>query len=523
MAFKRVTVYSDARREFLALYPNRKQAILRPPGCKTWVSVSKHWPLPNEQIEKAIALETPDAVWGCRWGDETRFAVFDIDAGSKYHTAEELRKLTKGLETIRLISTVYRSSESGGWHVYLFFEKWQDCTEVQRTLKAWLAANGYEIRNGILEVFPSGNGLRLPLQSGFAWLNASGEVLQERGVLSVEQAVSLFVSDLNVRASDWEVANTLIESQLSSFDRARRGAGEHKKAIDTEGFDGLWNYKLIPEKYQDGRKYWQTGLTANGERHDAILAVEHYLWHGDPEAGVPALPGEWNDDGRFRLLLAWLKEKHNGFCNHINQGRWHKVEAQIERAVKWRRPSGTLQVVEAYPMTERLIERLVDLSRGTGRIWSTEDLKKGNDGREQQARAKITAALEQLVRQGAQITRNELARLSGCSPNTVSKHRDIWLLLASGSGDLNPFAGSHSLVFDLPEKTLENIPSFPENLLHLPLDSQTNELVVPTLAAICSDQACVFDTWRIFKPWKKQATQRGFDKVSQTRGPPMRL
>jgi len=88
--------------------------------------------------------------------------------------------------------------------------------------------------------------------------------------------------------------------------RSRRGSDalEHAKAIDTEGFDGFFDYRLIPEKYRGGQLYWQTGLTTSGQRHNAILAVEHYLWHGDDSFGVPALPGEWNDEGRYRLVLA---------------------------------------------------------------------------------------------------------------------------------------------------------------------------------------------------------------------------
>lgn len=44
--------------------------------------------------------------------------------------------------------------------------------------------------------------------------------------------------------------------------------------------------------------------------------------------------GEWNDDGRYWLIVAWLKEKHNGFCNQVNRRNWRKLEAQITRAVK---------------------------------------------------------------------------------------------------------------------------------------------------------------------------------------------
>lgn len=223
----------------------------------------------------------------------------------------------------------------------------------------------------------------------------------------------------------------------------------HEKAIDTEGFDELFNYRLIPEKYQDGRQYWQEGLSKNGQRHDAILAIEHYLWHGDNFAGVPALPGEWNDEGRYRLILAWLKKNHNGFCNHINRGNWRKVEAQIRRAVKWRRPSGAFQVREPYQLTDRSIERLIALSKSTGRTWTPEDLRKGNNGREGGAREKIRAAFELLTSQGRRVSLRQLMRLTGCCNKTIKRHLDIWQIspavaLPSVGGDQNPF-----LVLDL--------------------------------------------------------------------------
>lgn len=459
VASPKATTYSDARREFLALYPNRIQPILRPAGCKTWVSVSKHWPLSDEQILKAVDKADGEAVWGCRWGEQTRFAVFDIDRDSKYHNVQELQKLAQLLADVGLDVAPYQSSSSGGWHLYLFFDDWHSCSEVQLSLKAWLIAHGYAIRNGILEVFPSGNGLRFPLQQGFAWLAPDGALRVQRDELSTDQALSRFLRDLATRASDWQTCKNLIDSQLQVAMQPAGGAGdEHQNAIDTEGFDGLWSYRLIPERYEAGRRYWQTGLTANGQRHEAMLSIEHYFWHGDESLGVPALPGEWNDEARFRLIRAWLAEKHNGFCSRINRGNWQKVEADIRRSVKWRRPSNGLRIIQPYPMTERAIETLMDRSRATGRTWTTDDLKKGNDGREEKTRAKISAALKTLIQEGGWIGRNELARVSGCSPNSVSKHRDLWLLLTSGSGDQSPFLDRDLLVLDQITDTTYGVP-----------------------------------------------------------------
>jgi hypothetical protein len=153
------------------------------------------------------------------------------------------------------------------------------------------------------------------------------------------------------------------------------------------------------------------------------------------------MPGEWNDDSRCRMLLSWIKAKHNGFCNHINRGNWRKVDAQIRRAVKWRRNTGSPERIP-YALTDRLIERLMDLSKGTKRTWSIDDLQKGNEGRQEEARQKITAALQQLLEEGCRVTCRSLSRLSGCHRDTVKRHLDIWgefRGLSDGLGDQNSF------------------------------------------------------------------------------------
>lgn len=432
---------------FLGLYPNRIQAILRPPGCKSWTTVSKHFAASDSHLTNAVAGKDT-SIWGLRWGKQTRFAVLDVDAGSKYHNAQELNKLQNHLATVKLISTLYRSSESEGWHFYLFLDDWHQSDELEETLKSWLRANGYEIKNGVLEVFPSKNGLRLPMQSGFAWLDASGQVIVSREDLTADEAIMRFSQDALSRVSDWQQSKCLMLSQLERKNSScPGGAAAHAEAIKNEGFEHLFNYKLIKENFQKGRDYWQTGLTASGQRHDAIICVEHYLWHGDPANDVPALPGDKFDETRYRLIRAWLEKNHNGMCRHINRGKWARIETQIKRAVKWRRaPESMPQVREPYPMTERAIEVLIARYKQTGRIWTMDDLKKGNDGREQNAREKITQAVKLLQSQGRRVTGRQISRLSGCNHHTIRKHFDIWKIYSpaaspSVASDLNSVLG----------------------------------------------------------------------------------
>ena len=419
------------------------QAILCPVGCRNWTTISKHFLLPDETILAAIDGKKSE-IYGLKFGDETRFAVLDIDKNSQYRNALELGNLQAKLAAVGLIAKPYRSSESGGWHLYIFFEEWANRDQVQRCLSDWLRALSYEIRNGVLEVNPSGMGLRLPLQPGFAWLDNEGNLIRTREELTRDEAIASFAFDLEENKRNWSEAKNRIESELEAIDRSRdRDALAHQKAIDTDGFEKLFNYRLIAETYEEGRRIWQEGLTKTGQRHDAIKAIEHYLWHGDQIAGVPALPATENDEARYNVILRWLEERHNGFCNHINRGKWHKVKADIKRACYWRRRSEAFQVRTPYPLTERAIEVLIARSKRTRRMWTMEDLQKGNEGRLAEARRKIAEATGQLTAQGRRVTLRQLMRMTGCHYDTLNKHADIWKVsvvsISSVSGDQSPF------------------------------------------------------------------------------------
>ncbi len=446
------TEYDTARQEFLALFPRRDAFIWKLFGYERWQKAKG--PLLDAQIAGVISDEGRGLFRGCYWAHKTPHAVLDIDTNSTYHNSGELAELTAKLAAVGLTAKPYQSSDSGGWHVYLFFDDWADSDEVGQTLKRWLKGLGYEIGSGILEVFPSGNALRLPLQQGFGWLGPDGNLQLNRGEVQEEKAIALFLSDLNTNSCNWGKAKSLIDAQIQ---QAAAAAGElapdEEQSATDDGFDDFFRYRLIKENFEKGRKYWLEGLREKDTRHDAIICVEHYLWHGDQAEGIPAHPGRFNDQARARLIRAWLEKKHNGFSGHVSAGNWQTIEADIERAVTWR-ADGTAQAHEPYALTERAQDVLIARTRQTGRVWTMDDLKKGNDRREKQARQKIRRAAAAMAAAGEQLTRNAIAQRSGCSPNTVSKHQDLWNLLTSGSGDKSrgvwgvslPPGGSHETI-----------------------------------------------------------------------------
>lgn len=425
-------LYIAARQNFLSFFPRRDQFIWKDfADGSGWRKSSG--PLLDAQILGVVSDEGRGLFRGCYWSHKTQHAVLDVDQDSKYHNVTALDELAEKLVSVGLKVKLYQSSSSGGWHLYLFFDDWVESSEVNESLKALLKFHGYEIRSGVLELFPSGNALRLPLQKGFAWLDLRGALVCKREDLSQDEAIASFLHDKEENASNWAQAKLSIESQLQT---AAAPAGElpidHLQALSLEGFEDLYGKGKIQEEWEKGRQWWQRGLFADGQRHNAILAVGHYLWYGDAENGVPACPGAGHNQTRARLIEDWLTEKHNGFCRHLTEGRWQVVRDQIERATSWRREKEK-QERPYYPATDRLLKGATAFYNKTGRLLSIDEMAQENISRWQDARFRIARAVRQCVDNGGQITRNGLAKMAGCSPNTVSKHKDLWFLFASGS------------------------------------------------------------------------------------------
>jgi len=464
-AFQKATTGGEInqweRQEFLSLYPNRHKSILKPRGCRGWTTLSKHAPLGDEKILSAIAGQE-QAIWGCRWGAETRFAVLDIDETSQYHNELGLARLRHSLANIGITSpVVYQSSDSGGWHIYLFFSNEQPSTELREKISSWLKAEGFEIRQGQLEIFPSNNGLRLPLQRGFAWLDSSAKILIRREDLETSQALELFLNDRQQNSHDWIPIESRIARRLEQISRTKPLEITQEQLQEDDGFSDLFSEAgKLQEVYNRGREYWREGLTEPGQRHHAILAVGHYLWYGDADIGLRALPGLRNSERRAALIENWLMEKHNGHSLSVRESNWNEIGADISRACNWQQQAATELPTGSYPLTDRAIDRLEGLTKKTGRVWTPEDLRKGNIGREEEARNKIRAALTQLIEQGRRVTVRGLERLSGCRRETIRRHADIWgvFRLSNGLGDLScapPPPGAVSAASDDPDLNTE--------------------------------------------------------------------
>ncbi len=422
------------------LYPERKTSIWKHPGQRRWMQWTS--PLKDSQILGVMSDEGRGLLRGCYWGETTSHGVLDVDINSQYHTDQGLKQITADFACVGINLIPYRSSESGGWHLYFCFDSDVLSKEVETKIKDYLRLRSYQIASGTLEVFPSGNALRLPLQKGFAWLSADGTVRTKREQLTQNEAITTFLEDLERNKANWQEAKTRIESEIYSAGAGVVGnAQEPTKRLPDEGFTGLFKPGLDWEKYQRGRQYWLTGLTSNNQRHDAILCMGHYLWYGDQAVGLQALPGRRNKERRYQLIKETLAQKHNGLSEDINKERWNEVEADIQRAVSWTSQTPLVKEYEPYKLTERLLKRLEWLHKKTGKLWSIEELEKANIDRSLNARQRIALAVAQLEAEGSEIDIAKVSRRAKACNKTVAKNRDLLCsqggeYIAGGAGGL---------------------------------------------------------------------------------------
>ena len=413
---------------------HRHAYIRKPFNSSTWLSAPENWTLTDTEILKAAACVHPHSYLGARFGKFTRFALFDIDAGSKHHSKAELRRLIAVIADAGLMPpSIYRSSSSGGYHLYLFFDEPISSVELRRELYKLLSLHGFQIGKGQLEIFPNTNntslgfGCRLPLQEGFAWINRyTLEIDEERSQLSPVEAVGRFLTDAkdsnsyddfrafkaNVKALEERKASVVSrlpwapETNVVPFRKPEQpGAqGEHLryvKAVFHRVPPGI-----IVDNWYKGRLYHLNGLTGPSQRAEAIECVGHYFFYGDPSRDLPAL-GYGYEQEREWAITEFLKAHHNGQSDEINRGR-ADAYAQVERAANWVPPHKKgVETVKYAP------ERPISWIRA-------------NANRKADARKRIADALEGLNKRGRSFTTVELQEAAGCARDTLYAHQDIW-------------------------------------------------------------------------------------------------
>lgn len=397
------------------MWPYRGRFIYKLFGDDEWVTTHR-FPLGDSDVLRSVCFQS-DRIYGCRFPWSSRFAVLDIDAGGRYHSPEQIKLLQGALEASGITSfTVYRSSDSGGYHLYIPFDSEIRADDLNWGLTAIVRDFGFIPSKGNLEIYPprdvDSQALRLPLQHGWAFLNQQTlETCSERYELSPGQAINWFLSDLELTNQSTKFLQYIEMLEVLNYRKEDYYDDFEPQTIIPESdrctpYNGCANvidlvFRLNDERWQQGKQYWQCGLTGVSQRHEALFCVGYYLFFGDEAAGVPALGYGWGYE-RAELMRDWLSKCHNGFSDEVNQSKRDAFE-QIERMCNWL-PVG---------------------KRGSGLMKQESSYERANRVRAEAAQAKIAEWVEKLKDVGVG-SQNEFQRLTGMSIHTVRKYRHLW-------------------------------------------------------------------------------------------------
>lgn len=420
------------------------------------------WSLQPSEVFKAIACAHPRFYIGTRAAEETRHALFDIDAKSQYHNKHSLDKIIAMLKSAGIESfNLYRSSQSEGlegWHLYIYFDEFVPTKVLRAALVQLCLANGLKIKSGTLEIFPNpgtpgseGFGIRLPLQPGFAWLSHETlKVIEERVDLNPDEALHRLLSDV-VDGNDYNCFRQLVDyadrlyrdhqkiqdALKAAFPnvvplRVNPPALEEATADDITAVIEIFGYVppgMKVARWINGRSFTHTGLTEESQRHQASMDLNHYYFYGDPSRRVPPL-GYANEEMRRVLVEADIERGHNGLSKEINRGSlvaWQEI-----RQMAYWRPAHKKNAGAPLPQSG---DR--ELPPPIVRI-------RANNKRMRGARARIVDAVAHLMDVGTFLSKDAIAAEAKCSPTTAAKHDDLWrhlqeqqwaVRLAKGTGE----------------------------------------------------------------------------------------
>lgn len=422
----------------------------------------ERWALTDSEILKAVAC-VHNKYLGTRPGRASRFAVLDIDVNSQYHNTESVQQIQALLSNAGLSeSIVYQSSDSGGWHIYISFTEPISSRDLRKQLVNLLKHHNYQIAQGTLEVFPNpgdaslGNGLRLPLQPGFAWLNQRTlEVSHERSEAGAQSALDWFINDFTDSANSYHAfhrfkshVENLQQSQIKSPETLAPKSAEvvplHKHKLRdpanpaersvVEVF-GFLPPNIIADDWLRGRSYYEEGLTGHSQRADATKKLSHYLFFGDPSRQLPAR-GYNRKQERDQVMTEIIYGKHNDFSVDVAKSK-SDARAQITRCAHWEPPHRRGKEHSPAEFQQPI-------------AWI-----RANANRSIAARNRIAHAIASLS--GQAFSLRTLRSVAKCSMDTIYKNEDLWRTvydqnngarLASDPGEYNAVDDSLSVPSD---------------------------------------------------------------------------
>jgi hypothetical protein len=329
----------------------------------------------------------PDQIVGVRFQTKkhgtTSYLMIDVDRASQYHpyiNEEGLQAILRALESIGLCRFIaIRSSASEGIHLYCPLSKRFSCSSLALTVQHILKADGFEMSQGQLEIFPNVRsasrsfyqGHRLPLQTGSYVLDNNWQPLHR----SLEGLIDAW----ELAANSQDVG--LLE-QAIAHQRQRHRAKDSKE----------WQLRL--------ETTIREGWTDNGQTNRIVKDLCIYARVFERR--------EWNEVEKWVLETAVALPGYKQFCKHQ-----HQIQKRVKEWVTCNRKSK-----KYYPI---------------GSLTERKSLKAvTNDVKKEDALKRIQEAIDAIKQnfgilpQGVKNRQKLICQQANCSAQTLYLYKSLW-------------------------------------------------------------------------------------------------
>ena len=386
---------------FLSLFAHRFDYIFAPfpgPGQKpNWRTESRH-PLSDRIITQSSAL------FGLRFGPETRYCMLDIDIDSTYHPKQDpnaLGRLLQSLEPLGLVRPlICTSSYSSGLHVYFPFSKPQRSWKLASALATLIEAAGFKIQQGQLELFP--NTKNYVAAGSPSLFNAHRLPLQEPGSYLLNNDLEPIWSDQDRFVDLWQqsvahndLGKVKIRTVLKQQKRTRHFISEK-----ADKFLNDLNAEVEP------------GWTGKGQTNRLLgrITMRCFIFHHVIAGGLPL-----NGQALIQEIVETAKSLpgYRTWCRHQHE--------LMKRVTDWVR---SIENSHYFPYGTQ---------QGKYKATTPHSIRKPSGWNEQQAKAtqqKIQTELERLSNLGQlpdQITqRFQSLTKAGISGSSLYRYKQLW-------------------------------------------------------------------------------------------------
>ena len=253
-------------------------------GKKSWRTKNK--PLSDIPIKAHLNGQYYVGVLG-KW--YPRYAILDID-NRRREEAEEIRESLK-LDSSN--SMLMESENPDSYHI-LFSPTYNNKPPTIRLLNEIIKP--YAIDKGI-EVYPQANKvIRLPF--GHKQYNLDFEYIH---LDTWSKKLYWFnkLDDLDLRNIPYQQLTLDLNIQPDN--------------------------SLKTSTYYEGKFLYQNGLKEKNSRYPSQYKVLHFLY----------MQHNYTVESAIEITWQWIRNKHNGYSDKVNSGKWRTIKAEIERQAKW--------------------------------------------------------------------------------------------------------------------------------------------------------------------------------------------